>query len=295
MLGALVLSASTLAASDKPAAVQVCLTTPKEYPLFATHAGAGYRLLGEGVFMLDLDVALNGRVASKLTRSGADCLRAWVPATEPIRKVAVAFDRAALNLSADQREVDLKVKPDLWYDAGRFTITQLPYSQLRLTVPGQLIVERKSSDGLNPVTDLEQLPAGEYKIGFELPASKRRCEVTVRGVAMGSIRDDNKKAMVDELVEHYRTEYAPEVLADLKMFCNPGEAVEVELLIIDGVYFKPREPRLKKVHLPSKAPRYALDINGVRTAFQSGQMVTVHTGERIALEEVVEADLSATR
>lgn len=296
VLAALVFSGSTLAANDKPAAVQVCLTTPKEYPLFATQAAAGYRLLGEGVFVLDLDVALNGKAVSKLTRSGADCLRAWVPATEAIRKVAVSFERAALNLSADQREVDLKVKPDLWYDAGRFTITQLPYSQIRLGLPGQLTLERKSSEGMNLVTDLKQLPAGEYKIGFELPASMRKCEVTVRGVAVGSIREDNKKTLVNELVEHYRTEYVPEVLADLKMFCNPGEAVEVELLIIDGLYFKPRDPKLKKVHVPGKSPRYALDIDGVRTAFQNGQMVTVRTGQHIALEEeVLESGLTAPR
>jgi hypothetical protein len=294
VLGALLLCATAALANDKPAAVQVCLTLPSELPLFATQAGPAYRLLGEGVFVLDLDVALNGHVVTKLTRSSADCFRAMVPATAPVRRVAVSFERTALNLTDVQRQVDLKVKPDLWYDAGRFVVTQAPWSSIGLGLPGQLTLERKVGEAtFTPWADPAQVPAGQYKVAFELPAAMRACAVTLRTVALGSIREDNKKELFDELVAAYRTDFVPEVMRDQKLLCDPDEALQIELRLVDGVYIKPREPKVTKVKLPNQAPRYALNVDGVRSAFENGQVITVHTGEHLTIEGA--APLSANR
>ncbi len=288
VLAALTSFSHSALAGDKPSAVQVCLTMPEVAPLFADHAGPGYRPLGDGVFVVDLELTLNGRAPERLTKMSRDCLRAWLPA-QPVRQVAVNFERTTLNLTPVTKAVDLQLKPDLWYDAGRLTVSQRPWVEVVSELPGHLAFERQGPQGQSEWPQWSKLAEGQYRVTYEAPADSKRCTVKVKASATGSVREDNQPALVAELVETYRTEWLPDVLAEHKVSCHAGEGVEVEVRLVDGVYFKPREPQFRKVSLPAEAPTYAVTVDGNLTPFTSGQVVRLLAGQHARFSEVAHA------
>ncbi|MBL9039768.1 MAG: hypothetical protein JNG84_14725 [Archangium sp.] len=266
--------------ADKPSAVQVCVALPAGVALFAATPQPGYRPLGDGTQLLDIDVTLNGQVVTTLTRAGPECLRAWVPAM-PIVAVGVDARRPALNLGAATQSVNLKLKPDLWYDAGRLTVPRLPWATVTSALPGSLTLTRRSPDGDRRVTDFAQVPSGAYVVTYEPPPESGPCPVTVRGVGTGTIREDNRPGQFAELVDAYRVGYAPDVLAAKKYTCTPGETVEVSVRIVDGVYFAPRSPSITKVRVPDAQPRYVVTVDGVRSRFEPGQSMAIGEGQQL--------------
>lgn len=268
-------------ATDKPAAVQLCFSLPRDVPLFSTKAQPGYRALGDGVFIVDLDVNVGGRAPERLTKTSASCLRAWVSA-RAVKRIDVDFSRTDLNLRPVGKDVELRLKPDLWYDGGRFTVERARFSSLSSSLPGALKVERLRADVAEPVTDTKALPRGRYRIGYEAPTSA--CSLTVRGVASGTVRVDNHPKLVAELVDVYRREWAQDVAKDLRLRCAPGEALQLQVRIVDGAYFHPREPVVRKVSVPGRAPHYTLTVDGEVRPFEPGSVVDVGFDQRLVVE-----------
>lgn len=276
----LVLAGAALAA-DRPAAVQLCLALPDGVALFSTQPQADYRALGDGVFMLDLDVRLGGRAPERLTKTSATCLRAWL-AARPVKRIELDFSRTDLNLRPAAKDVDLKLKPDLWYDGGGFTVERAPFSSITSPLPGKLSVERLRGEQAEPLRETTALPRGQYRIGYAAPP--RACDVTVRGVATGTVREDNHPTLVAELVDGYRREWAQDVAKDLRLQCAPGEALQLQVRIVDGVYFRPREPLVRKVKVPGREPHYTLSVDGDAKPFAPGHVVDVGFGQRLVFE-----------
>lgn len=276
------LSGAALAES-KPAAVQLCLELPKEVPLFVGRAQPNYRALGDGTFILDFDVTLAGRAPERLSKATPSCFRAWLPARH-VKRIAFDFARTDLNLPAVEKDVDLKLKADLWYDGGAFAVAQAPWSKVGTALPGELLVDRVGRDGaVVPIEDKAALPRGRYVVRYTAPTHP--CDLTVRGVATGTVREDNQPALVKELVDTYRKDWAPDVAKDLKLACGPAEALALVVRIVDGAYFKPLAPQVQKVTLPERLPRYRLVVNGVARDFTPGDAVDVGFDETLVLEE----------
>lgn len=273
--------AGAAAAQNKPAAVQLCFTLPDGVALFATKAQPDYRALGDGVFVLDFDVRLGGRAPERLTKTSATCLRAWLPA-RPVKRIDVDFSRTDLNLRPTGKDVDLKLKPDLWYDGGGVTVERAPFSSIASSLPGRLTVERMRGDVAEPQPETSALPRGQYRVGYEAPTHV--CDITVSGVATGTVREDNHPKLVAELVDAYRREWAQDVAKDLRLQCAPGEALQLQVRIVDGAYFRPREPLVRKVKVPGREPHYTLSVNGEAKPFQPGSVVDVDFEQHLVLE-----------
>ncbi len=290
-------SGTAAAAADKPAAVQVCLNLPSGIPLFAEAAKRNYRAHPEGGFVLDFDVALNGKAPQRLTRNGPNCFRAWVTAT-PLNTIAVDFSRTDLNLKAASKSVNLKLKPDLWYDGGSLDTERAPVSKVTTALPGKLEFARLEnaewSKGAFPIKDLSKLAAGRYTVKYEPPPPPQgSCDITVRVEATGTVRADSRPAVYKELVETYQREFAPEVAKGLKATCNQAQALEIELRIVDGAYRNPWSPKVTKITRREREPKYDLIVDGRREPFVEGQELEVGYGQAIALEEHPAAEVHA--
>ncbi|MBI5543923.1 MAG: hypothetical protein HY901_08560, partial [Deltaproteobacteria bacterium] len=201
---ALLLGSGAARAADKPAAVQVCVKLPAGIALFSEAPKRNYRALGDGAYLLDMDVALNGKAPERITPNGAGCLRAWVQA-EQLSTISLRFDRTDLNLKPETRAVKLKLKPDLWYDGGSFEAQRASFSKISTALPGKLEVARLEeaewSKGAFPLRDHDKLPSGRYVVRYEPPPPPLgSCEITVRAEATGTIRPDNRPELFQELV-----------------------------------------------------------------------------------------------
>jgi hypothetical protein len=272
--------------SDKPAAVQLCLTLPDGVELFTTTPRANYRALTPDTYVLDLDLKLNGVAPEKLTRNGPKCLRAWLPPRN-VRAIAVSFERTTLNLSARELAVDLKLRADLWYDGGQLTVEREPWTTVSTALPGRLVLERISGPSPVSITDLQRVPAGRYRVHYVAPPPPRRpCPVTLHAVGIGTVRSDNKPALFAELVEQYRTEILPGVLSSLgAASCTDAEALDIGVRLADGAYVDALHPTVRKIDLPGEAPRYLWRLaGGPPVPFEDGQVLTLSSGQRAVFE-----------
>jgi len=275
-------------AADKPAAVQLCVTLPVGVSLFANKPAPHMRSIGNDVWMLDFDVSLNGHQAERLTKSGPDCFRAWLPA-EKLKRISLSFTRLPLNLIDAEQPLDLQLKADLWSDAGKVSIARAPWSTLSSPLPGKLVIERQGQ----PVVDWQQLPIGPYVIKYTAPVQpKASCPITLKVVGSGTVRDDHHEALFREMVEYYRVEMLPAVIAKNKLQCEPAEAAQVTVRLVDGVWRNPLEPEIERVRLPEKEPTYLLIIDGKAQPLLSGQKVDVQAGQQL---EVISGDSPAVR
>jgi hypothetical protein len=283
LLGALLL-VGTAAAAERPSAVQLCFTLPQGVALFSPAPRANYRAFSADAFLLDLEVKLNGQAPERLTRTSDACLRAWLPAVN-VSVVTVSFDRTLLGLAAQERKVDLKLKPDLWYDAGTFAVAREPWARVSSALPGRVTLEHLSSAGSVAVTDLAHVPAGTYRVGYEPPPPPTGpCRIALRVTGTGTIRADTRPAFFAEVVEHYRAELLPEVVKDQQLVCTAAEALEVSVRLLDGTFVEPRHPDVRRVTLPGREPRYALRLGASAVPFHSGQTVVIGAGQDVVLE-----------
>jgi hypothetical protein len=291
LLGAL-LGAPALAA-ERPSAVQVCFSLPDGVALFASSPRPNYRALDDGALALDLDLKLNGRLPDRVTRMGGSCVRAWLQPVSVV-SIEVSFDRTVLALAAQEKRVDLKLKPDLWYDGGQVAVAHEPWARVTTVLPGLLTLQRLSGDASVEVPDHQQLPAGRYRVRYEAPpAATGACRVTLRATGVGTIRPDNRPELYARLVESYRTEWLPEVARAQKLTCTRAEALEVAVRMVDGAFHAPLDPVVTRVRVPEQEPRYQLLLEGKTAPFESGQVITLGPGQELVLEAVDLATVAA--
>jgi hypothetical protein len=273
-------------AAEKPAAIQVCFELPAGIALYADAPKAGYAK-GDDGYRLDFDLRLNENLApERITRAGPSCLRAWLQA-QPIRSIDVSFGRLAMNLKPASRAVSLKLRPDLWYDGGSVAVQQAPFSTLSTSLPGSLEALRFDPAGGAAPADPARLPEGRYQIRYTPPPpEKGSCAASVVADAVGTVRPDNKPAMIAELLAIYRKDYLPEVLARLQETCPPMVALEVQVRIQDGALRDPLHPPIARVRIPEREPRYALERGRERIAFNPGDALEIGCGQALSLVQV---------
>lgn len=273
-------------AGEKPAAVQLCLRLPDGVALFTTTPDAHHRPLGNGVFLLDLDVQLDGVAPERLTKVSGDCLRAWLPARR-LERVRFDFSRLPLNLLAAERVVSLQLKPDLWFDGGSVVVERAPWASLASSLDGEVKLERSSTRGPEPLQDWQRLPSGTYVLSYTPPEPPRgTCPVTLSVAAMGTVRADRNAAVFRELVERYRQELLPVAVKRQKLTCASFEALQARVTLVDGVFHRPLEPEFSRVRLPEKEPRTVLRVDGVEAEFTSGMRVEIAAGQQLELAHV---------
>ncbi|MFZ5438953.1 MAG: hypothetical protein ACOZQL_03035 [Myxococcota bacterium] len=279
----LIVCAASVAWADKPAAVQLCLQLPADVALFTSAPDAHHRALGNGVFMLDLDVLLDGAAPERITKSSADCLRAWLPARR-LERVRFDFARLPLNQQPAERTVALQLKPDLWFDGGSLAIERAPWSSLASSLDGEVKLERTSARGPEPVEDWRHLPRGSYVVTHQpLEPARGTCAVTLSVVGIGTVRADRNGALFRELAELYRQELLPAAMKQQKLKCTAYEAVQARVELVDGVFRRPLDPDFVRVRLPEKEPRLVLRVDGVEAPFTSGMRVEVGVGQQLEL------------
>ncbi len=281
IIACLVVSAGAASAAEKPAAVQVCVQLADGLALFAPRAQPFMRSLGSDTWMLDFDLALNGHAPERITRSSPDCFRAWLPA-EKLKRITLDFSKLPLNLVTAERTVELQLKPDLWSDGGKVVVSRAPWSTASSTTTGELVFERQSPNGPVAMRDWKQLPSGTYVLKYTpAPQPKATCPITLNVVGSGTVRADRNEALFRELVEYYRVELLPAVIAKHKLQCEPAEAAQVTVKLVDGAFRNPLEPTIGRVRLEEKEPRYQLSIDGQAAPFTNDMQVTLSTGQAV--------------
>lgn len=275
------LAAASAWAEVKPAAIQVCVELPEGEALFATEAGPSLRSIGNGTWMLDLDVRFDGVAPEKVTRAKGSCFRAWV-APRTVKKLEVSFERVPHNLVAVVKEVKLELKSDLFYDAGSLTVSQRPFSTIEVGAPGTLTVERQTPAGFVAESP-SRLPIGQYRIGFTPAPSPRPCETHLEVITIGSVTEARQPALLAELTAHYETEFLPAVLKKLSMTCTEAEVAMVQTKLVDGVFSRPWEPSVVKRHLPERELRFELQQGGARRPVDPAVLVPIEAGQHFDL------------
>jgi hypothetical protein len=271
-------------AAEHPSALQVCFDNldPKE-PLFADKAGRNYRAMSSGA-VLDMELTVDGARAEKLTKSSANCVRAWIPPAT-VHTISASFDRTDTNFRPATHGVKLKLLADKWHDGGTIKLDRAPFTQIHTSLPGKLEVERQEPAGGFKWEDLERVPRGRYILRHTPPeAAKGACPTTVVAEAVGTVTEKVHPEILAELIHRYETEIAPDVLRELKETCVAGERVELRLVIVDGVYRNPRAPQLAKATIPGSQKVYSLLIDGKKVAYNPGETFDVGFGQTVELQ-----------
>lgn len=272
MLAALLIS--LVAAAEKPAALQICVQLPEGVALFASSARPHMRALTDGTWMLDFDFTLNGHQATRLTKSGAECFRAWTPA-EKVRRVAFDFSRLPLNLVNQVRPLDVQLKADLWSDGGKVVIEHAAWSSAQNKTTGTLTLKRNGV----VMTDPERLPAGKYTVEFTpAPVPKIDCPITLSVVGVGTVRADRNPALFRERTEQYRVDLLPAVIKNNRLQCEPAEAAQVRVELRDGVFRNPLSPQIARVKLEEKEVKYQVELDGQVLPFTEGMQLEIGPG-----------------
>jgi hypothetical protein len=280
VLASLLLASAALGA-DKPAALQVCVKLPEGEALFAEGPRGSYRSIGNDAWLLDFDFTVNGHDVQRLTKSGPSCFRAWLPA-EKVREVAFDFSRLPKNFVNVSVPMQVQLKPDLWSDGGDVTITRAAWASATNTTSGVLTLAWR---GLSQA-DLTQLPAGPYTLQFApAPQPKGACPIAFTVRASGTIRPDRNASLYKELVESYRREFLPELVARNKLLCDPAEEARITATLVDGAWRHPLSPRIERVRVEEKEPRYVVRIDGKALPFVEGMTVDLQPGQSLEFSE----------
>ncbi len=280
ILAALLATASH--AADKPAAVQLCLQLPEGVALFASEPRPFMQPIARDTWVLDFELTLNGRAPERITKSGPDCLRAWLPATK-LKTATFDFTRLPLNLATQELALDLQLKADLWSDGGRVSITQLPWASAENKTDGTLTLERNGV----AVTEWKQLPRGAYTLKFTPPPEpKSACPITLQVIGIGTVRPDRNATLYREMVEFYRAELMPSVIEKQKLLCEPAEAAQVTVKLVDGTYRNPLAPEISKVRIPDKERQFELTVDGKTTLLtEEGLPLEIEPGQQLEVSE----------
>lgn len=280
VLASLMIAAAALGA-DKPAALQVCVQLPEGEALFADGPRGAYRPIANDAWVLDFDFTVNGHDVLRLTKSGPSCFRAWLPA-EKVREVAFDFSRLPKNFVNVAVPMQVQLKPDLWSDGGEVSITRAPWASATNTTSGTLSLAWR---GLAQA-DFTQLPAGPYTLQFvPLPQPKVACPLVFSVRASGTVRPDRNTALYKELVESYRREFLPEIVARHQLLCDPFEEVRITATLVEGAWRHPLTPKIERVRVEEKEPRYVVRIDGKALPFVEGMTVELQPGQALEFSE----------
>jgi hypothetical protein len=286
-----VASASAAGAPQRPAAVQVCFEVPAGAELFSSAPRPHFRALSSGTWMLDFDLRLDGEAPQRVTKAGPSCVRAWLPPRR-VREVTLSFARIPLNYAAVSKQVDLKLKPDLWFDAGTVAVAQQPFAVAHRRAPGELVFERKTADGLVREQP-DALPIGEYVVTWTPAPERHACTTRLEVVTMGSVSKEKDPALFAELTAHYEATQLPRALELRGLACTDAEEVHAEVLLVDGAFVRPLQPKLVKVAVPSKEPVFQLRHAGGEVGMEGPVTISIGSGD--VLELVATPPSLATR
>lgn len=277
LLAAVLVSAAPGLASDRLAALQLCLQLPEGLTLFSDGPTPLTRQVARDTWMLDFELTINGHAVERITRSGPDCLRAWLPA-EKVKTVACDFARLPLNLATVAQPLTVQLKPDLWSDGGRVVVERVPWATAKNLADGELVLERSGA----PMRDFSALPMGSYLVKFTpAPPPIADCPITLQVTGVGTVRPDRNPALYRELVELYRADLLPQVIKRHKLQCDPAEEARVMVALVDGIFREPLSPRVERVRVTEKEPRYQLVIDGQVLPYVEGLRVTVGPGQHL--------------
>jgi hypothetical protein len=276
---------SQAGAAEKPSAVQVCLQglAPDE-PLFVDTPRRHYRSVGSSLFMLDLDVALNGQQPERITHSGGNCLRAWIQPLA-LKTVSFKFDRTATNLEPVNKSLNMQLKADKWHDAGTVSLERAAFSRVSTRLPGTLTVQRREPESLDKVSSLDHLAEGTYVLTYVPPEPpKGPCPIELVVDASGTITKDTNPAAYQALVDTYQKQVAPALLLSHNELCASNEVVQVQLQLNDGVYRNGWNPGVTKTAKTLPPPTYTLEVDGQKRPYHSGDPIRIGTGQTLVLE-----------
>ena len=245
------------------------------------------RALRDGTWMLDFDFTLNGHPVARITKSGADCFRAWTPA-EKVRRVAFDFGRLPLNLVSQTRPTAVQLKADLWSDGGNVVIEQAPWASAQNKTTGTLTLERNGV----VMKAMERLPTGKYSLRFvPAPLPKIQCPIKLSVIGVGTVTAERNPDLFRERTEQYRTDLLPAVIKENRLQCDPDEAAQVTVLLHDGVFRKPLSPEISRVRLEEKEPKYQVELDGQLRPFTEGMPLEVGPGQVLVFSELVSLSL----
>jgi hypothetical protein len=281
-----------LASPDKPAAVTLCFDgLPETTPLFSATAVKNYRQVNDTTYVLDMDLKFNGNLLpSRVTKgSGPSCLKAWLLA-QPIDTIEATFTRTDTNLRALPRKVNLKLKPDLWYDGGAFTVATAPFSKVSSSLPGsvELTFKPPIAPGLEPTAkDLSHVSSGEYTLTYRPPVPPEgACGISVSAEARGTTTLERHPEALREILDNWRHDFAPKVIRKKKIACREGDQISFTLEIYDGLVYAPLEPSFRVVPWTEPEHAYQLVRNGESRPFKLGGPVHIGYGESWVLEQL---------
>lgn len=277
LLAAVLVVATAGVASDKPAALQLCVQLPEGLALFSDGPAPFTRQVARDTWMLDFELTLNGRAVERITRSGPDCLRAWLP-PDKVRTATYDFARLPLNLVNVVQPLNVQLKPDLWSDGGRVVVERAPWATAKNLADGELVLERSGTT----MRDFSALPVGSYVVKFTpTPPPIADCPITLEVRGVGTVRPDRNPALYRQLVDFYRKDFLPHVVKRHKLRCDPAEEARVIVPLVDGILREPMSPRVERIRLPEKEPQYQVTLDGQVWPWVEGLQLTVGPGQHL--------------
>ncbi len=275
------LLAASAQAQEMPSSVQVCFEGLGEIPLFAMGPQRNYRDAGQGLYVLDLELRFNGSIApQRITRSGPNCLRAWMPA-RPLESVSVSFGRTDTNLRDQRKPLKLELVPEKWHDAGALVLERGPFSRVTSDLPGTLELVRVDGREPHPIDELSRVPAGRYQVRYA-GTSPENCAPELVLEARGTIRSDTWPEVYAELYAYYRDEILPMVLKGYKLpRCPAGQHLEVRMTLLDGAYRHMLEPEVRLVRTERPPPSFEITVDGKRQTLLGDAVLQIGYGQEI--------------
>jgi len=197
----------------------------------------------------------------------------------------VDFARTHLNLHPQEKPVRISLKPDVWHEGPTFELEQAPFARLESVLPGRVEAERLAEGGARKVESAARLPAGRYRFLYTPPPGERSCEVVLVAHAYGTVREDNRPREVQESLELYRAEYLDSMLASTRAKCEPTEALEVTVVLHDGVFRNPYAPATRKVPRAAPSTGLRVSVDGQTRPYRWGEALEVPAGKTVRLAQ----------
>ena len=105
-------------------------------------------------------------------------------------------------------------------------------------------------------------------------------------VGSGTIRADRHQDVYRELVEIYRQQLVPSVIARHKLQCALGEAAQLSVRLDDGIFRTPLDPSITRVSIETGPLPLQLTFDGVARPFVNGMQVQVRSGQKLELADL---------
>jgi hypothetical protein len=113
------------------------------------------------------------------------------------------------------------------------------------------------------------------------------CETRLEVTTLGSVTKERQPQLLAELTESYRADMLPEVLKKHRLTCAPTEVAVVKARLVDGVFAKPFEPAIERLHVSDREPRVELKHLGATQPLDQPVSVTIGPGQHLDVLTVV--------